>query len=89
LTTERVPQRFQRHDPRLCTGLIASDSGEASEWSMIEPALKEVPRPSVQDGPVAVAILCDLGEDFRSPEPPVPAAWAGMVRAEVTATLGV
>ena len=45
--------------------------------------LKEVPRPSVQDGPVALAILCNLGEDFRSLKSPapVPAEWVAAVRA--------
>ena len=63
--------------------LITSDEGEAPEWSALEPVLKEVPRPSVQDGPVALAILCNLGEDFRSLKSPapVPAEWVAAVRA--------
>ena len=45
--------------------------------------------PTKKDGPVAVAILCNLGEDFRSHgEAPVPAAWAEVARAAGTALGG-
>jgi hypothetical protein len=61
---------------------LLAPTGSASELTDIRALLDDVPRPTVLGGPVAFAVVFNLGEDFpsRGGVPPTPAEWAEVAR---------
>lgn len=61
---------------------VIRTDGTADEEALVRSALATVQRPRVVGGPVAFAMLLDLGQQYPSDAgPPVPAAWSDLARA--------
>jgi hypothetical protein len=87
---------YAAHDigPRTARALIAAitprghgywllaPTGPAPETAEVRAILEAVPRPSVVGGPVAIAVVCNLGDNFPSAggPAPMPPEWAQIDR---------
>lgn len=64
---------------------LLAPSGDAPELAEVRPILAAVPRPAVVGGPVAFAMLFNLGADFPvGSGPPVPGEWLQVIRGTGT-----
>jgi hypothetical protein len=63
--------------------LLDPEGAVAPETRDVRALLETVPPPEVEDGPVAFAVLCNLGERFKTqggPLPPAPTDWHEVAR---------
>jgi hypothetical protein len=63
--------------------LLDPTGAVAPETRDVRALLETVPRPEVEEGPVAFAVLCNLGERFKTeggPLPPAPTDWHEVAR---------